>query len=102
MIRIRLRRTGSRNQACYRVVVADKESPRDGRFIEILGNYNPRTQPATVELKEERVFYWLSVGAQPTESVEKIFKSIKFDERYAAFKAGKATTAPAVETEPQA
>ena len=54
MVRIRLRRVGSRNQASYRVVVADKESPRDGRFIEAVGHYNPRTDPSTIVLKDDR------------------------------------------------
>jgi small subunit ribosomal protein S16 len=88
MVRIRLRRVGSRNQASYRVVVADKESPRDGRFIEIVGHYNPRTEPSTIVLKDDRVFYWLSVGAQPTESVHKLFDQIKLWDRYERFKAG--------------
>jgi len=74
MVRIRLRRTGAKKQASYRVVAADVRSPRDGRFIETLGIYNPRTDPPTVELKAERVQYWLSVGAQPSESVEKLFR----------------------------
>ena len=88
MVRIRLRRVGSRNQASYRVVVADKESPRDGRFIEKVGHYNPRTNPSTVILKDDRVFYWLSVGAQPTEAVDGLFKQTKLWDRYERFKAG--------------
>lgn len=88
MVRIRLRRVGSRNQASYRVVVADKESPRDGRFIEIIGHYNPRTEPSTIVLKDDRVFYWLSVGAQPTEAVDGLFKQTKVWDRYERFKAG--------------
>jgi len=88
MVRIRLRRVGSRNQASYRVVVADKESPRDGRFIENVGPYNPRTNPSTVVLKDDRVYYWLSVGAQPTEAVDGLFKQTKLWDRYERFKAG--------------
>jgi small subunit ribosomal protein S16 len=88
MVRIRLRRVGSRNQASYRVTVADKESPRDGRFIETVGHYNPRTEPSTVVLKDDRVFYWLSVGAQPTEAVDGLFKQVGLWERYERFKAG--------------
>lgn len=75
MVRIRLRRVGSAHQPQYRVVVADKESPRDGRFIENVGHYNPRTQPGTIVFDEERIYHWLSVGAQPSESVQKLFKS---------------------------
>jgi len=74
MVRIRLRRVGLKKQASYRIVVTDKRSPRDGRYIEIIGFYNPRTQPETVEYKEERALHWLSVGASPTEAVEKFFK----------------------------
>ena len=88
MVRIRLRRVGLRNQASYRVVVANIESPRDGRFLEIVGFYNPRTNPATVDLKEDRIYDWLSKGAQPSESVVKIFSSIHLMDRFARFKAG--------------
>ncbi len=69
MVRIRLRRVGSKKQPTYRIVVTDGGSPRDGRFIEKIGFYNPRTQPATVLLDEPRALYWLSVGAQPSEAV---------------------------------
>ncbi len=79
MVRIRLRRTGLKGQPSYRIIAADKEAPRDGRFLEILGFYNPRTNPSTVEVKEERVFDWMSKGAQPSESVVKIFNSIGSD-----------------------
>lgn len=88
MVKIRLRRQGLKKQASYRLVAADKESPRDGRFLEILGSYNPRTEPFTFEVKEDRIFYWLSVGAQPSESVAKLFKSVGLDERFARYKAG--------------
>jgi small subunit ribosomal protein S16 len=74
MVRIRLRRVGLKRQASYRIVVTDKRSPRDGRYIEIIGFYNPRTQPETVEYQEERALHWLSVGASPTEAVEKFFR----------------------------
>lgn len=90
MVRIRLRRTGLRHQPSYRVVVADKESPRDGRFIEILGSYNPRTEPFTLDLNEERAFYWMSVGAQPSESLMKLFKSVGLMTRYERVKGGEA------------
>lgn len=88
MVRIRLRRTGLKNQPTFRVVVADKESPRDGRFIEILGSYNPRTNPITVDVKEDRVYEWMSKGAQPSLPTLKIFKSIGLMGRYDRFKAG--------------
>lgn len=88
MVRIRLRRTGQRHQPSYRIVAADKESPRDGRFLEILGNYNPLTDPFTFEVKEDRIFYWMSVGALPSESVVKLLKSTGVMDRYARYKAG--------------
>ncbi|MBG0787892.1 MAG: 30S ribosomal protein S16 [Anaerolineaceae bacterium] len=97
MVRIRLRRVGSRNQASYRIVVADKEKPRDGRFLEIIGHYNPRTEPSTIVVKDDRAFYWLSVGAQPTEAVERLFKQTGLWDRYERFKAGEDVEALAEE-----
>ena len=88
MVRIRLRRMGLRNQPSYRIVAADKESPRDGRFLEVLGFYNPRTDPFSIELKEERVYHWLREGAQPSESVSQIFKSIGLVDRFERLKKG--------------
>jgi len=88
MVRIRFRRTGLRGQPSYRIVAADKESSRDGRFLEILGFYNPRTDPATVNLKEDRVFHWMSNGAIPTESVGQVFKSAGLLGRFERFKNG--------------
>lgn len=88
MVRIRLRRIGLKGQPSYRIIAADKESPRDGRFIEILGFYNPRTQPHTVNVKEDRVYDWLSKGAQPSESVVQIFNSVGLMDRYARLKKG--------------
>jgi small subunit ribosomal protein S16 len=75
MVKIRLRRMGAKKQPSYRIVVADSRAARDGRFIEVLGHYNPRTEPPTIIVNEERLKYWMSQGAQPTESVEKILKS---------------------------
>ncbi len=88
MVRIRLRRVGLRGQPSYRIVAADKESPRDGRFLEILGFYNPRTEPATINVKEERVYHWMKNGALPTESVGQIFRSAGVLERFERFKQG--------------
>jgi small subunit ribosomal protein S16 len=90
MVRIRLRRIGLKGQPTYRLVAADKESPRDGRFLEILGVYNPRTNPATIKLKEDRIFHWMKNGAQPSESVEQIFKTAGTLERFERFKKGEA------------
>ncbi len=74
MVKIRLRRVGAKKQPSYRIVAADARSSRDGRFLEILGHYNPRTEPPTVEIKEDRVRYWLSVGAQPTDAVARLLR----------------------------
>ncbi len=70
MLRIRLARTGAKKQGSFRVVVIDRERARDGRFVEILGHYNPRRQPPEVVVNRERVDYWLSRGAQPSETVK--------------------------------
>ena len=75
-VRIRLRRVGARGQPSYRVVVAESESPRDGRFIENLGHYNPLTEPPTVAINEERARYWLGVGAQPSEAVARMLRKL--------------------------
>ncbi len=88
MVRLRLRRVGSKFQPSYRIVAADSESPRDGRFLEILGHYNPRTEPSTIELDEARIYDWMSKGAQPSESVVQVFKSVGLMDRFARFKAG--------------
>lgn len=90
MVRIRLRRVGLKNQPSYRIVVQDKEMPRDGRFLEIIGFYNPRTEPGTINIQEDRVFDWMSKGALPTESVAKIFKTSGTLERFDRFKKGEA------------
>lgn len=90
MVRIRLRRVGGKNQPSYRIVAADKESPRDGRFLEVLGFYNPRTEPATIQLKEDRIYDWLGRGAQPSESVSRVFRSAGLLDRFERFKAGEA------------
>jgi small subunit ribosomal protein S16 len=88
MVRIRLRKVGLKNQPSYRIVAADKESPRDGRFLENLGHYNPRTEPATVKVDEARLFHWLNHGAQPSDSVRKILTPIGTWDRWERFKAG--------------
>jgi small subunit ribosomal protein S16 len=90
MVRIRLRRVGAKMQPSYRLVAADKESPRDGRYIEILGYYNPRTEPETITLKEDRIYDWMDKGAQPSESVASVFQRAGLTERYARHKKGEA------------
>jgi small subunit ribosomal protein S16 len=74
VVKIRLARFGSKKNPHYRIVVADARAPRDGRNIESIGRYNPQTEPSTIEVKEDRAKYWLSVGAQPTETVRKLLK----------------------------
>ena len=74
-VRIRLKRLGAKKRPFYRVVVADQRSPRDGRFIETLGRYNPQTEPSTIVLNEERIRYWIDKGAQPSEPVQKLLKT---------------------------
>ncbi len=71
-VKLRLRRMGKKKQPVYKVVAADSRSPRDGKFIEAIGLYNPKTDPATIEIKEDRALYWLGVGAQPTDTVKNI------------------------------
>jgi len=88
MVRIRLRRVGLKGQPSYRIIAADKEAPRDGRFLEILGFYNPRTDPSTIEVKEDRIYDWMSKGAQPSDSVVQLFTTIGLLDRFARFKAG--------------
>jgi small subunit ribosomal protein S16 len=72
---MRLARIGSKKNPIYRVVVSDVRSPRDGRFIETLGRYNPQTEPSTIVLNEERIRHWLGKGAQPSEPVQKLLKT---------------------------
>ena len=72
MVKLRLTRTGKKKQPSYRLVAAPSRSPRDGRFIEILGHYNPLTNPPTVVFKEERILHWLKEGAQATDSVRQL------------------------------
>ena len=88
MVRIRLRRVGGKKQASFRVVAADRESPRNGRFLEILGFYNPRTEPATINLKEDRIYHWISNGAQPSDSAMQVFKVAGLLDRFERFKSG--------------
>ncbi|MBI6875024.1 30S ribosomal protein S16 [Clostridium aciditolerans] len=72
-VKIRLRRMGAKKAPFYRIVVADSRSPRDGRFVEEIGYYNPITEPATIKVDEEKAAEWLKNGAQPTEIVKKLF-----------------------------
>ena len=74
-VKIRLTRVGSKKNPIYRVVVADSRSPRDGRFIEIVGRYNPQTDPSTIDLDEAKIKDWMSKGAQPTQPVARLIKA---------------------------
>jgi small subunit ribosomal protein S16 len=74
-VRMRLTRVGSKKNPIYRVVVADQRSPRDGRFIEIVGRYNPQTDPSTIDLDEAKVQDWLAKGAQPSDAVSRLIKA---------------------------
>ena len=78
-VRLRLTRVGGRKDPVWRVVVADQRSPRDGRFIETVGQYNPQTEPSTIRLNEERIRDWLGKGAQPSPQVRKLLKTQGID-----------------------
>jgi len=73
-VKLRLTRVGSKKNPVYRIVAADSRSPRDGKFIEIVGRYNPQTDPSTIELDEERIKDWISKGAQPSATVQRLLK----------------------------
>ena len=76
MLKIRLRKTGARHQPSFRVVVADSRAARDGAFVEQLGHYNPRTEPPTVVIDEERALKWLRQGAQPSDAVRQLLTTL--------------------------
>ena len=77
-VKLRLTRVGSKKNPVYRIVAADSRSPRDGKFLEIVGRYNPQTDPSTIELDEERIRHWLSQGAQPSNTVQRLLKAKEF------------------------
>lgn len=77
-VKIRLARHGAKKRPFYRIVVADSESPRDGRFLEVVGTYNPLTDPAKIDLKTERVKHWMDQGAKPTDTVKSLLKKEGF------------------------
>ena len=88
MVRIRLTRIGLKGQPSYRIIVTDKRNARDAKPIETIGWYNPRTRPATEVVDEERALYWLGVGAQPSDAVQRIFNRLGTADRYARLKDG--------------
>jgi small subunit ribosomal protein S16 len=86
MVKIRLRRVGARNSPSYRLVVADSRSPRDGAFINIIGHYNPLTEPETVVIDEEKALHWLQQGAQPTATVNRLLSKAGIMEKFKTIK----------------
>jgi len=82
MVKIRLRRVGAKKKPSYRVVVADSRAPRDGDFIEVIGHYNPLTDPETIVIKEEEALKWLSNGAQPTDTVLRLLSKVGIMEKF--------------------
>lgn len=86
MVKIRLKRMGANKKPFYRIVVADSRSPRDGRFIEEIGYYNPVSEPKVVKINEEKAVKWLGIGAQPTETVKNLFKNNGVLEKFNASK----------------
>ncbi len=88
MVKIRLRRVGAKKQPHYRVVVADGRSPRDGRFIEIIGHYDPRQDPPAFKIMEDRAIHWLQQGAQPTEAVVRMFEKLGTYQKLERVRAG--------------
>ena len=88
-VKLILKRMGAKKAPFYRVVAADARSPRDGRFIEELGYYNPKTEPATVSLKEEAILTWLNNGAQPTDTVRTLLSKAGIMTKFAEQKQGK-------------
>jgi small subunit ribosomal protein S16 len=87
-VKLRLMRMGKKKQPTYRVVAADGRSPRDGRFIEIVGVYNPRTDPSEIRIDNDKAVAWLSKGAQPTEAVRKLLEISGAWEQYSGAKGG--------------
>lgn len=97
-VKIRLMRVGKKKQPTYRVVVADARSPRDGRFLEILGQYAPRQEPSLVSIDSERALHWLNEGAQPTESAAKLLQIAGVWDAYKAASGKVAAAKPKVKS----
>lgn len=96
-VRLRLKRMGAKGRPFYRIIVADQRSPRDGRFIETIGTYDPLPNPPAIKVKEDRLAYWMGVGVQPSDSVKRVLKTAGLlDEK------GKAAQSPATAPEPPA
>ena len=99
-VRVRLTRVGSKKNAMWRVVVADQRSPRDGRFIEMIGHYNPQTQPSQIVIDRERLDHWIKQGAQPTDTVRKLMRAENTPAGATAAAVAEPAEAPAAEPEP--
>ncbi|NMA55011.1 MAG: 30S ribosomal protein S16 [Firmicutes bacterium] len=95
MVKIRLRRMGAKKAPSYRLVVADSRKPRDGRFIEAIGHYNPTREPVIIEIDEEKAVSWLSRGAQPSGTVLRLFKQVGVWDKFLALKGQNKETAQA-------
>jgi small subunit ribosomal protein S16 len=96
-VRLRLKRMGAKGRPFYRIIVADQRSPRDGRFIETIGTYDPLPNPPAIKVKEDRLAYWMGVGVQPSDSVKRVLKTAGLlDEK------GTAAQPPATAPEPLA
>ena len=89
MVKLRLRRMGGKKKPYYRVVAADSRSPRDGRFLETLGSYDPRSEPSRIEINEEKALKWLREGAQPTSQVRKLMQIKGIWQKFQEEKSGK-------------
>ncbi len=98
-VKIRLRRMGSKKRAFFRVVAADSRSPRDGRFLETLGRYNPITKPALFTIEEDKVARWLDNGAQMSDTVRSLCTQIGFVEKYEKAKRGEDVSSMTIRTE---
>ncbi len=101
-VKIRLSRIGAKKQPTYRVVVAEERSKRDGRIVERLGHYDPRTEPPTIVLNEERTRYWLGVGARPTDAMGVILRRAGISDKYVRERAARKSKSAAAETAPAA
>ncbi len=86
MVKIRLRRVGAKKRPSYRVVIADTRAPRDGAFIEVIGHFDPLTDPETVVIDEERALHWLGQGAQPTVTANRLLSKTGIIEKFKKFK----------------
>jgi len=87
-VKLRLRRMGKKRQPVYKVIAADSRSPRDGKFLEAIGLYNPKANPVTIDIKEDRALYWLSVGAQPTDTVNSLLRTQGINLKHNLLKSG--------------